>query len=43
LTSEDEKRRKTSRGKFTRRLKKLFGALDRRLGRHRDDDASHLD
>lgn len=43
LTSEDEKRRKTTRGKFTRRLKKLFGALDRRLGRHRDVDAGHLD
>ncbi|HUH89518.1 MAG TPA: 2OG-Fe(II) oxygenase [Lysobacter sp.] len=43
LTSEDEKRRKTTRGKFTRRLKKLFGALDRRLGRYRDNDASHLD
>jgi hypothetical protein len=43
LTSDDEKRRKTTRGKFTRRLKKLLGALDRRLGRRRDDDAAHLD
>lgn len=42
LTSDDEKRRKTTRGRFTRRLKKLFGALDRRLGRGREDDAAHL-
>jgi hypothetical protein len=43
LTSDDEKRRKTARGNFTRRLKKLLGALDRRLGQRRDDEAAHLD
>lgn len=43
LTSEDEKLRKTQRGKFSRLLKKLFGALDRRIGARRKDDAAHLD
>ena len=43
LTSEDEKLRKTKRGKFSRLFKKLFGAIDRRIGAGRKDDASHLD
>ena len=43
LTSEDEKLRKTQRGKFSRMFKKLFGSLDRRIGAGRKDDASHLD
>jgi hypothetical protein len=33
LTSEDEKRRKTRRGRFSRVVKWLAGALDRRFGR----------
>lgn len=41
LTSEDEKRRKTQRGKFTRLFKKLLGALDRRWGAGRDKNAAH--
>ncbi len=43
LTSEDEKMRKTQRGKFSRAFKKLFGALDRRIGAGRDRSASHRD
>ena len=43
LTSEDEKLRKTKRGNFSRLFKKLFGALDRRIGARRKDDAAHLD
>ncbi|WP_440222460.1 2OG-Fe(II) oxygenase [Dokdonella sp. MW10] len=43
LTSEDEKLRKTKRGKFSRLFKKLFGAIDRRIGAKRRDDAAHLD
>jgi hypothetical protein len=43
LTSEDEKLRKTKRGKFSRLFKKLFGALDRRLGAGRDRNAAHRD
>lgn len=43
LTSEDEKLRKTQRGKFSRVFKKLFGALDRRIGAGRDRSASHHD
>lgn len=43
LTSEDEKVRKTKRGKFSRLFKKLFGAIDRRIGARRSNDASHLD
>ena len=35
--------RKTKRGKFSRLFKKLFGAIDRRIGAGRKDDASHLD
>lgn len=43
LTSEDEKLRKTQRGKLSRLFKKLFGRLDRRLGAGRDRNASHRD
>jgi hypothetical protein len=41
LTSEEEKLRKTKRGKFSRTFKKLFGVLDRKLGADRDRSASH--
>jgi hypothetical protein len=41
LTSEEEKLRKTKRGKFSRVFKKLFGVLDRKLGADRDRSASH--
>ena len=43
LTSEEEKLRKTKRGKFSRAFKKLFGKLDTRLGAGRARDASHRD
>ena len=43
LTSEDEKLRKTQRGKLSRLFKKLFGRLDRRLGAGRDRNAAHRD
>ncbi|MGN6512098.1 MAG: 2OG-Fe(II) oxygenase [Lysobacteraceae bacterium] len=43
LTSEAEKQRKTRRGRVSRLLKKLFGALDRRLGAGRDRNAAHRD
>ena len=43
LTSEDEKLRKTQRGRLSRLFKKLFGGLDRRLGAGRDRNASHRD
>lgn len=43
LTSEEEKLRKTQRGKLSRFFKKLFGALDRRFGAGRDDNAAHMD
>ena len=43
LTSEDEKLRKTKRGKFSRAFKKLFGRLDTQLGAGRDRNASHRD
>ena len=43
LTSEDEKLRKTQRGKLSRLFKKLFGVLDRKLGAGRDRSASHRD
>lgn len=43
LTSEAEKLRKTRRGKFSRLFKKLFGAVDRRLGSGRDRSAAHKD
>lgn len=41
LTSEEEKLRKTRRGKFSRVFKKLAGSLDRKLGAGRDRNASH--
>jgi len=43
LTSEEEKLRKTRRGKFSRAFKKLFGSLDRKLGAGRDRSAAHHD
>ena len=43
LTSDEEKLRKTRRGKFSRLFKRLFGILDRRIGARRKDDAAHLD
>lgn len=43
LTSEEEKLRKTRRGRFARLFKKLFGRLDRRLGAGRDRNAAHRD
>jgi len=41
LTSEAEKQRKTKRGRFSRTFKKIFGALDRKLGAGRDRHAAH--
>jgi hypothetical protein len=41
LTSEEEKLRKTKRGKFSRAFKKLFGVLDRKFGAGRDRNAAH--
>ncbi|HEU4663653.1 MAG TPA: 2OG-Fe(II) oxygenase [Dokdonella sp.] len=43
LTSEEEKLRKTQRGKLSRLFKKLFGGIDRRLGAGRDRSAAHRD
>jgi len=43
LTSEEEKLRKTRRGKFSRLFKKLFGKLDTRYGADRDRNAAHRD
>ncbi|GAB6197533.1 2OG-Fe(II) oxygenase [Lysobacter xanthus] len=43
LTSEDEKQRKTRRGRFSRGFKRLLGVLDRRFGAGRGDNASHPD
>lgn len=43
LTSEDEKLRKTRRGRLSRFFKRIFGSLDRRLGAGRDRSASHRD
>lgn len=43
LTSEEEKARKTQRGKLSRFFKKLFGKLDRKLGAGRDRNAAHPD
>ncbi|MGB5937962.1 MAG: 2OG-Fe(II) oxygenase [Rhodanobacter sp.] len=43
LTSEEEKLRKTKRGKFSRAFKKLFGRLDAKLGAGRGRNASHPD
>ncbi|MBS0302906.1 MAG: 2OG-Fe(II) oxygenase, partial [Proteobacteria bacterium] len=41
LTSEEEKLRKTQRGKFSRLFKKLLGGLDRRFGARRGRNAAH--
>lgn len=41
LTSEDEKLRKTQRGKLSRLFKKLLGGLDRRFGAKRGRNAAH--
>lgn len=41
LTSEEEKLRKTRRGKFARGFKKVLGALDRKFGAGRDRSAAH--
>ncbi|HEV7776335.1 MAG TPA: 2OG-Fe(II) oxygenase [Luteibacter sp.] len=41
LTSEEEKLRKTKRGKFSRLFKKIFGKLDKKIGADRDRSASH--
>lgn len=43
LTSDEEKMRKTRRGRFSRLFKKWFAAIDRHIGANRKDDASHLD
>lgn len=43
LTSEEEKLRKTQRGKLSRVFKRLFGKLDKRFGAKRGRDASHPD
>jgi hypothetical protein len=43
LTSEDEKLRKTRRGKLSRLFKKLFGGLDRKFGAGRDRNVAHRD
>ena len=41
LTSEEEKLRKTQRGKLSRLFKKLLGGLDRRYGARRGRNAAH--
>jgi hypothetical protein len=43
LTSEEEKQRKTQRGKLSRLFKKIFGSLDRKFGAGRDKNAAHKD
>ena len=43
LTSEEEKQRKTQRGKLSRLFKKLFGGLDKKFGAGRDKNAAHRD
>jgi hypothetical protein len=43
LTSEDEKLRKTQRGKLSRLFKKLFGRIDTRWGAGRDKNKAHRD
>lgn len=43
LTSEEEKLRKTQRGKLSRLFKKLAGGLDKKLGANRARDAAHRD
>lgn len=41
LVSEEARLRKTQRGRFSRAFKKLFGALDQKIGAKRDRSASH--
>jgi hypothetical protein len=43
LTSEEEKLRKTQRGRLSRFFKKIFGSLDKRWGAGRDKSAAHKD
>jgi len=43
LTSEEEKLRKTQRGKLSRFFTQLFGKLDARWGAGRDKSAAHRD
>jgi hypothetical protein len=43
LTSDEDKLRKARRGRGSRLLKKLLGALDRRFGAGRGRNASHTD
>ena len=43
LTSEEEKQRKTQRGRLSRMFKKIFGGLDRKFGAGRDKNAAHKD
>ena len=43
LTSQDEKHRKTRRGRVSRMVKRVLGALDRRVGAGRDRNAAHRD
>lgn len=43
LISEDEKRRKTRRGRLSRLVKWFAGVLDRRFGAGRDRSAAHPD
>lgn len=43
LTSEEEKQRKTRRGRLSRLVKRLAGFLDRRFGASRDRSAAHRD
>jgi len=43
LTSEEEKLRKTTRGKMSRLFKKIVGRLDKKLGAQRDRNAAHRD
>nr|WP_062537626.1 2OG-Fe(II) oxygenase [Mizugakiibacter sediminis] len=43
LTSEEEKLRKTRRGRFSRFFKKLLGGIDRKYGAGRERDAVHMD
>jgi hypothetical protein len=43
LTNEEEKLRKTRRGKLSHAFKKLFGGIDKKLGAGRDKSAAHKD
>jgi hypothetical protein len=41
LTSEEEKSRKTKRGKLSRLFKRIFGSVDKHIGAERADNAAH--